>query len=70
MRGKAIEGEQLDLPREEVDTGNQDEKLSFDGKTVNEIEHRIVHDDLKTYHWNKQKAAQELGMSRTLHLKT
>jgi two-component system response regulator HupR/HoxA len=40
----------------------------MDGKSIDEvvdnIERRMVEDALKKYHWNKQKAAQELGLSR------
>ena len=43
-------------------------ELSFDGKTIDEvigdIERRMIDDALKKYHWNKQKAAQALGLSR------
>ena len=54
--------------REPVETDSQEKALSFDGKTIDEvvedIERRMVEDALKKYHWNKQKAAQELGLSR------
>ena len=42
--------------------------MDVDGKSIDEvvedIERRMVEDALKKYHWNKQKAAQELGLSR------
>ena len=68
IRGKAIGEEQLDLPRESAEADSQEKALSFDGKTIDEvvkdIERRMVEDALKKYHWNRQKAAQELGLSR------
>ena len=42
--------------------------MDVDGKTIDEdvddIERRMVNDALTKHHWNKQKAAQELGLSR------
>ena len=42
--------------------------MDVDGKSIDEvvddIERRMVDDALKKYHWNKQKAAQQLGLSR------
>ncbi len=56
------------LQSEPVERDSQEKALSFDGKTIDEvvedIERRMVDDALKKYHWNKQKAAQELGLSR------
>ena len=46
----------------------REKELSFEGKTIDEviddIERRMIDDALKKYHWNKQKAAQALGLSR------
>ena len=68
VRGPLIGAEHLDLPRDSVEPDDQEKALSFDGKTIDEvvedIERRMVEDALKKYHWNKQKAAQELGLSR------
>ena len=68
VRGPLIGAENLDLPRDSVETDDREKALSFDGKTIDEvvedIERRMVDDALKKYHWNKQKAAQELGLSR------
>jgi Nif-specific regulatory protein len=68
VRGPMISDEQLDLPREPAEPVIQDKENSYDGKTIDEviiaIERRMVEDALKKYHWNKQKAAQELGLSR------
>jgi len=63
-----IGAEHLDLPREPVETDGQEKALAFGGKTIDEvvevIERRMVEDALEKYHWSKQKAAQELGLSR------
>jgi Nif-specific regulatory protein len=68
VRGKTIAEEQLDLPSVEVETVNQEKVLSYDGKRIDEvvddIQRRMIKDALKKSHWNKQKAAQELGLSR------
>ncbi|MBM2806614.1 MAG: transcriptional regulator, NifA subfamily, Fis Family, partial [Deltaproteobacteria bacterium] len=68
VRGPTIGAEHLDLPRESVEPDGQEKALSYDGKTIDEvvenIERRMLEDALKKYHWNKQKAAQELGLSR------
>ena len=68
VRGPMISDQQLDLPREPAEPVIQDKENSYDGKTIDEvingIEHRMVEDALKKHHWNKQKAAQELGLSR------
>jgi transcriptional regulator with GAF, ATPase, and Fis domain len=68
VRGPMIADEQLDLPREPAEPVSQDKENSYDGKTIDEvintIERRMVEDALKKHHWNKQKAAQELGLSR------
>ena len=68
VRGLTISDEQLDLPREPVEPVSQDKENSYDGKTIDEvieaIERRMIEDALKKHHWNKQKAAQELGLSR------
>lgn len=43
-------------------------EMDVDGKSIDqaaaEIERRMVEVALKKYHWNKQKVAQELGLSR------
>jgi Nif-specific regulatory protein len=68
VRGKTITQEQLDLPAEPVEIVSQEKILAYDGKTIDEvvdhIERRMIEDALKKYRWNKQKAAQELGLSR------
>jgi Nif-specific regulatory protein len=68
VRGKMITQDQLDLPAEPVETVSQEKTLAYDGKTIDEvvdhIERRMIEDALKKYRWNKQKAAQELGLSR------
>jgi transcriptional regulator with GAF, ATPase, and Fis domain len=68
VRGTTIGEEQVDLPTEQFETEGREKELSFDGKTidevVNDIERRMIDDALKKYHWNKQKAAQALGLSR------
>ena len=68
VRGTTIGEEQLDLPTERFETDGREKEHSFDGKTidevVNDIERRMIDDALKKYHWNKQKAAQALGLSR------
>ena len=68
VRGLTIGADHLDLPREPAQADSREKALSFDGKTIDEvvedIERRMVDDSLKKYHWNKQKAAQELGLSR------
>jgi transcriptional regulator with PAS, ATPase and Fis domain len=33
-------------------------------EVIGEIERRIIQDALKKHHWNKQKTAQALGLSR------
>ena len=67
VRGKTIGEEQLDLPVEPTRASAQEDTLSY-GKTIDEvveaIERRMIADALEKYHWNKQKAAQELGLSR------
>lgn len=68
VRRTALGEEQLDLPTEQFETDGQEKELSFDGKTIDEvtsaIEQRMIESALKKYHWNKQKAAQDLGLSR------
>lgn len=68
VRGQTIAQEQLDLPKDPVETVSQENTLAYDGKTIDEvvehIERRMIEDALKKYRWNKQKAAQELGLSR------
>jgi len=68
VRGTTIGEEQLDLPTEQLEMDGREKELSCDGKTIDEvigaIERRMIDDALKKYHWNKQKAAQELGLSR------
>jgi Nif-specific regulatory protein len=68
VRAPMISDEQLDLPREAAEPVSQDKEISYDGKTIDEvieaIERRMIEDALKKHHWNKQKAAQELGLSR------
>jgi DNA-binding NtrC family response regulator len=68
VRGTTIGEDQLELPTEQFETDGRETELSFDGKTidevVNDIERRMIDDALKKYHWNKQKAAQALGLSR------
>jgi Nif-specific regulatory protein len=68
VRGPLIDGDQLDLPQETVETEDSEREICFDGKTIDEvvegIERRMVEDALKKYHWNKQKTAQALGLSR------
>jgi Nif-specific regulatory protein len=68
VRGKTIAKEQLDLPKEPVDAVSEEKPLAYDGKTIDEvvdyIERRMIEDALKKHRWNKQKAAQELGLSR------
>jgi Nif-specific regulatory protein len=67
VRGKTIGEEHLDLPVEQA-TRHQEEEAHPRGKTiaevVEEIERRMIGHALEKYHWNKQKAAQELGLSR------
>jgi two-component system response regulator HupR/HoxA len=42
-------------------------RKNYGGKTIDEvieaIERRMIQDALKKHRWNKQKAAQELGLS-------
>jgi Nif-specific regulatory protein len=68
VRGPTIGAEHLDLPRDPVDSDGHEKLPSFEGKTIDEvvenIERRMVSDALTKHHWNKQKAAQELGLSR------
>jgi Nif-specific regulatory protein len=68
VRGKTITQEHLELPSEPVETASPERSLSHEGKTIDEvieaIERRMIEDALKKYRWNKQKAAQELGLSR------
>jgi DNA-binding NtrC family response regulator len=68
VRGKTITQDHLDLPAEPVETVGQEKTLAYDGKTIDEVVHqierRMIEDALKKYRWNKQKAAQELGLSR------
>jgi Nif-specific regulatory protein len=67
VRGKTIGESQLDLPAESAAERPQEEARPR-GKTiaevVEEIERRMIGQALEKYHWNKQKAAQELGLSR------
>ena len=68
VRGPVIGGDQLDLPNETAEAENSAGEVCFDGKTIDEvveeIERRMVEDALKKFHWNKQKTAQALGLSR------
>jgi Nif-specific regulatory protein len=68
VRGKTIGEEQLDLPLGAVVERPREEEAHPRGKTiaevVEEIERRMIGHALEKYHWNKQKAAQELGLSR------
>lgn len=68
VRGIAIGEEQLDLPMEQLEMDGREKELSFEGKTIDEviegIERRMIDDALRKHHWNKQKTAQELGLSR------
>jgi len=68
IRGKTIAQEHLDLPVEPAKGLSQENTLSYEGKTMDEViadvERRMIGDALKKCHWNKQKTAQELGLSR------
>ena len=68
VRGPVIGGDQLDLPNETAEAENSERGVCFDGKTIDEvveeIERRMLEDALKKFHWNKQKTAQALGLSR------
>jgi transcriptional regulator with PAS, ATPase and Fis domain len=68
VRGKTIGEQQLDLPGEPGEKVIQEKNLSYDGKTIDEvvddIERRMIEGALKKYRGNKQKASQELGLSR------
>ncbi len=68
VRGKTIAEQQLDLPGEPGEKVTQEKNLSYDGKTIDEvvddIERRMIEGALKKYRGNKQKASQELGLSR------
>jgi len=68
VRGASIGAEHLDLPREPVEIDSREKGFSYLGKTiaqvVDTIERRMVNEALNKHHWNKQKAAQELGLSR------
>jgi Nif-specific regulatory protein len=67
VRGKTIGEDQLDLAGEPARASAQEETVSY-GKTIDEvveaIERRMIGHALEKYQWNKQKAAQELGLSR------
>ena len=67
VRGKTIGEDQLDLPVEPATDRPREDSLPR-GKTIGEvveaIERRMIAYALEKYHWNKQKAAQELGLSR------
>ena len=68
VRGKTISEEHLDLTAKVTQTITQENTPSYEGKTidavVNDIERRMIQNALNKYHWNKQRAAQELGLSR------
>jgi DNA-binding NtrC family response regulator len=68
VRGKTIGQEHVDLPSVRAQTIVQENTPSYEGKTidavVNDIERRMIQNALNKYHWNKQRAAQELGLSR------
>jgi Nif-specific regulatory protein len=68
VRGPLIGADQLDLPSETAETEKLEGEVCLDGKTIDEvieqIERRMVEDALKKFHWNKQKTAQALGLSR------
>jgi len=68
VRGPMIGSNHLDLPRDTLAEPSLGKEDSFDGKTIDEvveaIEHRMVEAALNKHHWNKQKAAQALGLSR------
>ena len=68
VRGKTIGQEHVDLPSVKAQTIVQENTPSYEGKTidavVNDIERRMIQNALNKNHWNKQRAAQELGLSR------
>lgn len=68
VRGKTIGQEHVDLPSVRAQTIVQENTPSYEGKTidavVNDIERRMIQNALNKNHWNKQRAAQELGLSR------
>lgn len=68
VRGKTIAEDQLDLPVEPAKEVTQENTLSYDGKTIDEvvvaIERRMIEEALVKSGGNKQKAAQALGLSR------
>jgi two-component system response regulator HupR/HoxA len=68
VRGRTIIEEHLDLSAAPAPTIAQEKTLPYEGKTldavVDEVERRMIQYALNKYHWNKQKAAQELGLSR------
>ena len=68
VRGKTIGEEHLDLPANVTQTISEEKNPSYEGKTidavVNDIERRMIQNALNKFHWNKQRAAQELGLSR------
>ena len=68
VRGKTITEEHLDLSTEPAPTIAQEKTLSYQGKTlgvvVDDIERQMIQNALTKHNWNKQKAAQELGLSR------
>jgi Nif-specific regulatory protein len=68
VRGPLIGSDHFDLPAEPTRAISQEYTLPSYGKTIDEvveaIERRMIGDALEKYRWNKQKAAQELGLSR------
>jgi len=68
VREKTIAEDHLDFPAEPANEISQPSTISYERKTIDEvvgaIERRMIQDALKKYQWNKQKAAQELGLSR------
>jgi two-component system response regulator HupR/HoxA len=68
VRGPLIGSDQFELSAEPATEISQVNALPSNGKTINEaveaIERRMIQDALRKYQWNKQKAAQELGLSR------
>ena len=68
VRGPAIASDQFDLASEPGETGEQEKDVSFEGRAIDEvsgeIERRMIEDALGKHHWNKQKTAQALGLSR------
>jgi Nif-specific regulatory protein len=68
VRGRTITEEHLDLSAAPAPTMAQEKTLSYEGKTLNavveDVERQMIHNALIKHHWNKQKAAEELGLSR------